>query len=247
MAQRVLLISYYFAPQNAIGAVRPTKLAKYLTRMGYEVTVLCAKPFSRKRDPVLQNDVAGVHAVRVVRERSLLRWWKERDQSDLPAAALTERAHLPSEGMSDAAMQTARADAPAPVPRPTPAGAPASRGHRVLDALYLWLTFTADAAFARACLRELDAMGEQFDVVLSTYGPHSVHTVARKAKAAGVAARWIADFRDEIRVPFRFLEGYRQLYTAQVRRHADVITSVSGGFLGMILMGCFWIFVRFGF
>ena len=27
---RVLLVSYYFAPQNAIGAVRPAKLAKYL-------------------------------------------------------------------------------------------------------------------------------------------------------------------------------------------------------------------------
>ena len=38
--KRILIISYYFAPQNVIGAVRPTKLAKYLTRMGHEVTVI---------------------------------------------------------------------------------------------------------------------------------------------------------------------------------------------------------------
>ena len=39
MGKRILIISYFFAPQNAMGAVRPTKLAKYLSRMGHEVTV----------------------------------------------------------------------------------------------------------------------------------------------------------------------------------------------------------------
>ena len=38
MNRRALIISYYFAPQNTIGAIRPTKLAKYLTRLGYDVT-----------------------------------------------------------------------------------------------------------------------------------------------------------------------------------------------------------------
>ncbi|MEA4999058.1 MAG: hypothetical protein VB087_06685 [Candidatus Limiplasma sp.] len=233
MAQRLLLISYYFAPRNAIGAVRPTKLAKYLTRMGYEVTVLCAQPYTRQRDPVLQRDMAGVHAVRVVRERSLLRWWKERGQAEPPTPALTERKHLPSEGARDAA-QDAGAKPLVPAPQPPPVRKAASRAHRVLDALYRWLTFTADAAFARACLRELDTMGQLFDVVISTYGPHSVHTVARKAKAAGVAARWIADFRDELTVPFRWMQGFQARYLRRVRAQADAITAVSAGFLKMM-------------
>ena len=55
----ILLISYYFAPQNAIGAVRPTKLAKYLTRMGYEVTVLCANLAGEALQAALPGTRAG--------------------------------------------------------------------------------------------------------------------------------------------------------------------------------------------
>ena len=37
--KRVLIVSYLFEPQNAIGAVRPSKLAKYLSEDGYSVDV----------------------------------------------------------------------------------------------------------------------------------------------------------------------------------------------------------------
>ena len=51
MGKRILIISYFFAPQNAMGAVRPTKLAKYLSRMGHEVTVLCGPRHERPQRP----------------------------------------------------------------------------------------------------------------------------------------------------------------------------------------------------
>ena len=56
MGKRILIISYFFAPQNAMGAVRPTKLAKYLSRMGHEVTVLCGPGMNDRRDPTLARD-----------------------------------------------------------------------------------------------------------------------------------------------------------------------------------------------
>lgn len=37
--KKILLVSYLFAPNNRIGAVRPTKIAEYLIRDGYEVDV----------------------------------------------------------------------------------------------------------------------------------------------------------------------------------------------------------------
>ncbi len=237
MAQRVLLVSYYYAPQNAIGAVRPTKLAKYLTRLGYEVTVLCAKPFSKKRDPALSNDMVEIAEIRVVREHSLLRWWKERGETSATLPALTERPLLPEK---TAGIEKPRAGESTAAPKPAASTPPAKNWRaRLLDALYLWLTFTADAAFARACLRELHAMHSHYDVVISTYGPHSVHTIARKAKAAGIAERWIADFRDEVRVPFPWLNGYKRRFTLLVRKHADAITAVSQGFLEMMRLAAF--------
>ena len=39
MSKRVLIVSELFEPMNSIGAVRPSKLAKYLTKRGIEVTV----------------------------------------------------------------------------------------------------------------------------------------------------------------------------------------------------------------
>ncbi len=42
MALRVLLISYYFPPSNAIGTLRTGKTAKYLATLGHDVRVLTA-------------------------------------------------------------------------------------------------------------------------------------------------------------------------------------------------------------
>ena len=85
MGKRILIISYYFAPQNAIGAVRPTKLAKYLARMGHEVTVLCGPGMNGRRDPTLERDLRELKDVRVIREWNPLRSRQARAAGVVPA------------------------------------------------------------------------------------------------------------------------------------------------------------------
>jgi glycosyltransferase involved in cell wall biosynthesis len=204
----VLLISSFFAPQNAVGAVRPTKLAKYLARMGYGVTVLCRAPAETLRDPLLARDLEELADVRMVKERSLLRLIKQ----------------------NKAAGGSARSGGAAAA-SPPPNRSPKLKKSAAADALYLWLTQRADAAFGRACRRELRAMGRRFDVVISTYGPFSVHKVARWARRRGVAGRWIADFRDEVTVPFRLQQRRVPRAIRQVRSGADAVTAVSAGCL----------------
>jgi glycosyltransferase involved in cell wall biosynthesis len=209
LKKSVLLISYYFAPQNAIGAVRPTKLAKYLTRMGYDVTVLCGVGLSPMRDPLLARDLQELRDVHTVQERSLLRWLKTRKQEASKDTVASNGATItaPSASVAKSGLGSLRND------------------------VYLWLHTQADEAFARACIRRLRAMHRHFDVVLSTYGPLSAHTVGSWVKRTGMADKWIADFRDEVTVPFRWQQKMLLRYIRNVRLNADAITAVSEGCL----------------
>ena len=56
---RVLIVSEWFEPQNAIGAVRPSKLAKYLAQMGYKVDVFT----SRIGKPDIPYEPAGFRVI----------------------------------------------------------------------------------------------------------------------------------------------------------------------------------------
>jgi glycosyltransferase involved in cell wall biosynthesis len=201
MSKRILIISHCFAPQNKVGAVRATKLAKYLLRMGYEVTVLAGKGMSPVTDPLLASDLARMKDVHIVSERSLLRWWKERGGISEPGGQPTGKQEGPAKA------------------RP------------LLNALYLFLDGRADAAFARACVREAQRMGKRYDAVLSSYGPPSVHTVANRVKRLGLAHKWIADFRDEASVPFAWQKPGLGRYMRMVVRNADRVTSISAGLL----------------
>ena len=207
---RVLIISYYFAPQNVIGAVRPTKLAKYLQRQGCEVTVLCGTGLEPWRaDPTLERDLEELKDVRVIRECSPLRAFKSRKQ----AAA---------DGQGDN-------------------GAGAERDKqtlkaRMLDAAYRWLRRYADRSFQRRATRALSGLSGVYDAVFSSYSPWSVHHVAHAAMVRGIARKWIADFRDEVTVPFGYLNGYKRRYLAMLRREPQLITGATDGVLAMMDM-----------
>jgi glycosyltransferase involved in cell wall biosynthesis len=67
--KRLLLVSYYFPPLGGSGVFRPLRLAKYLPRLGWDVTVLTACERVRVlKDPSLVDEVPST--VRVVRARS---------------------------------------------------------------------------------------------------------------------------------------------------------------------------------
>lgn len=199
---RVLIVSYCFAPQNIIGAVRPTKLAKYLARRGHQVTVLCGPGMGGIVDPTLERDLRELSDVHVVREWNPLRDYKER-----------------------------RGTPPQEPPQPQASSPAASSRPRFGNALYLLLSRLADRSFARWGWRALKSMNRRFDVVISSYGPHSVHQIAGKAKASGMAERWVADFRDPVEYPFFWQRGAARRYVRRVEEQADQITGASPSYL----------------
>jgi len=210
--KRILIVSYYFAPQNLIGAVRPTKMAKYLQRMGHEVTVICGAGRDGKVDPTLQRDLQELKDVRLLTEWNPLRAWYMR-KAQAPAAS---------------------AAAPAAAEAPAKPSALKKLLARAIDAVYVWLRWQSDRSFSRMGRRELKKLTGTYDAVFSSYAPFSVHEIARKAKASGLARFWIADFRDEVGMPFGYQEGRKQRYMRMLRSQADVLSAVSQGFLEMM-------------
>ena len=57
----ILLVCNYFAPENSIGSVRPTKMAKFLKAEGYDVTVIAEKKDYDVTDPLLVRDAEGLN------------------------------------------------------------------------------------------------------------------------------------------------------------------------------------------
>lgn len=211
--KRILIISYYFAPQNVIGAVRPTKLAKYLSRMGHEVTVLCGGGLDGQTDPTLARDLQELQDVHLLKEWSPLRDWYIYKRS---------KPHPSTQDKPGA-------DAPSAAP-----GGLKKLLMRVINAVYIYLDWMADRNFRRLALRELKRLHGVYDVVFSTYASFAVHEIAQRAKKTGLARKWIADFRDEVNMPFACQEKRRQRYLQMIRRDADIISAVSHGFLEMM-------------
>ncbi len=208
---KILVVSYCFAPQNTIGAIRPTKLAKYWTRMGHEVTVLCGPGSGQRQDPTLVRDLKELPHVHVVWE------WN-------PIRAYGQRKRDVGVGQAPGAVPSASVSA-------EPRRAFGGFRRRILNAVYLALCYGADRSFARRGWRALRQMGQRFDVVLSSYGPLSSHQIAEKVKANGLAERWIADFRDEVQMPVAWLRGAKKRYIRKVRAWADGICAGSQGLL----------------
>ena len=214
--KRILMISYYFAPQNVIGAVRPTKLAKYLTRMGHEVTVISGGGLDGKTDPTLERDLQELQDVRLCKEWSPLRDWyihkEAQKQTAVPAAPTAV----------SAAEETCEP------------GGLKKLILRAVDAFYVYLDWFADRNFCRLAKRELKKLNGTYDVVFSTYASFAVHEVAQLAKKNGIAKKWFADFRDEVGMPFDCQEKRKRRYMQMIRRDADIISAVSQGFLEMM-------------
>lgn len=225
MKKRVLLVSYYFAPQNTIGAIRPTKMAKYLERMGYEVTVICGGGLDEKVDPTLQRDLEGLKDVHLIRE-----WNPLRDRALKKAqAAGAEKAQA---GKKEAA---ASGDAQ---PLNTSGVTAMIKRYlgKALDNVYLYLSWLSDRDFCRLAKREVRRLKQRYDCVLSSYSTISTHEIGWYAKKTGKADKWIADFRDEVNMAFSWQAGRQHRYIQMVRKNADLITAVSYGVLDMMDM-----------
>ncbi len=200
---RVLVVSYFFPPDPAVGGLRTAKFVKYLPEFGWEPTVLTARTVDAAETE------HGIHATPFASPWKLLRRSTSGRRSDRPAApslsAMAVRGPLRRRAYS-----ALRHILP-------------MSSVRMPDATLGWVPYAVSEG------KRLLGMSD-FDAILSSSGPPSSHIVAaRLQRASGLP--WIADYRDlwsdnhwDTRVsPFRTAE---RLLERKVLRRAALLTSV---------------------
>jgi glycosyltransferase involved in cell wall biosynthesis len=199
--RRALLIAYWYPPLNAIGAIRPAALAKYLPRYGWEAVILTPSSKGRQADDsIIETGYSDV----VAEWKTRLRLDSRRsvhEQFRLPVAS--ERG---SEYPHTWALKLFRYLLTYPDPY---------KG---------WVPYAVSA------LEKLRQERVPIDAVISTSPPITCHLIGRRAKQI-LGCPWIADLRDlwtqnlgDFTQKFRFIEVPLEKRTL---READALVTVS--------------------
>ncbi len=203
--RRLLIVSFFYPPNPAVGGLRVAKSAQYLPEFGWHPTILTADTEAAARNAVH----ADVHATRYASPWRILPT-RDRAGGGKEAVALRERAARGG-WVGRAAYSALRHLLP-------------MSSVRMPDATLGWVPFAV--AEGRRLLDSGD-----FDAIFSSAGPPSSHIVAaRLQRRSGLP--WIADYRDlwsdnhwDVRIgAFRRLE--RRL-ERRVLRRAALITTVA--------------------
>lgn len=228
--KRLLIITEYFAPVNAVAAIRWTKIAKYLnTEHGYEIDVLTnEKDFTNtsrgiaqyEYDSTLESDIKYVRSFINIptslwnRFINRIFYAVKKKYGKVKASRLRHAATSPSKENSKNHDFLC------------------SKVHRIKASLHRVRERLTQMETQRAAL----AMGmdwSKYDVVISSYGPRWTHLIGACAKKEHPQHIWIADFRD----PPRALEGEHAKITESMfektTRQADCIFTVAVGGLAV--------------
>lgn len=207
--KRVLIVSYFFPPQNAIGALRVGKLAKYLPEFGWEPWVLTLEQQAVRGLRDLPVEMDPNHVVRV-------------GFSGMFRRLAQNRVATSNDSGPDASSR--KPCRPSLRSRLWAAVSDRFRDTRLPDRAFPWCR-----PAIRAGNRMIAETG--FDVIFSSFGPVASHYVAsRLAKRYQIP--WIADYRDPwSQNHIEGLRGVRRWIEAAIERHVlkpcRLITTVS--------------------
>lgn len=220
---KVILVSYYFAPANIIGAVRFTKLAKYLSKSN-SVTSYCSienkwlfLESNIGTDKILSKDIHVLDVVNISHSSFYKRFAK------LVKIKINSTS---ASGNSQAA----------------------GFFENFISILYYFLK--KNVMMVLSLLQDIDFVVRTYcckrfksdlitaDVIVTTYGPYSPHLIGLCCKIFKRSKiRWVADFRDPIYQPTDpFIVSFvHKLIERLVCRFSDHIVCVSQGYLDSIV------------
>ena len=166
---RLLMLCRYFPPENKIGAVRPSRFAKYLAQSGnYKITVLAAMPYGMDcPEYEVTPDGVEIYRVNTGKIASLLHFKK----SGQGAAVSSKISTSPKKK---------------------------SFKHIIIGRLFHFRLLMEKNSMLRNAKKILRDNKKEFDVIFSTYNTEFGHIIAKWYKKHNKKVKWVADFRDSV-------------------------------------------------
>jgi len=203
---KVLLISYIFAPQNAIAAVRTTKIAKYLERIGYDVSVICGP--SNTCDPILKRDMGSINRIETIDNYHFYNKHVAKPISSINN--ISQNKDIRHASRYKAIKKLIKL-----LPNPFSV-------YLELFRSFLWY---------KRVTKESNLLTNRYDIIISSFGPISNHLLGLYAEKMNKHSLWIADYRDPMVID-RHRGTVRILYRYYQKRfldRADISFCVSDG------------------
>ncbi len=185
--KKVLLISYHFYPDSAVGARRPTEFARSLAKAGFEVDLLTVKGKETRNLDFVSN------LYEVVELKDPINWiWrklKKVKSTSGASQAVGAKNSVKTESLMTDEEKYAVGNREEPLKQ------------RLKRYVLTWQAlFSAQKLWILFCLFQLlwlRVKGNKYDFILSSAPPFSVAVIALAAKKL-FSARWICDFRDPL-------------------------------------------------
>lgn len=184
---KVLIVSEFIAPLNAIASIRWTKLGKYLAK-NYSCTIdvlTNEKDFTSK----------GLWATRGIYDKTLaadLKWFNNYLQfKNSSMVKITNALRNVLKDLQDKNRAMSR-KTPAPVKE-----APLRNSTSFVDRVYPVFLKLRENSFVKKALKANVDWG-QYDVIVSSFSPKWTHLAAKRLKNEYPKVVWLADYRDAL-------------------------------------------------
>jgi hypothetical protein len=212
--KKILVVTSYFAPQNIIGAIRITKIFKYVKHeLGIEIDIVhLIDQIVEHKDYYLEKDLGNFNLKKVYSTymTNYLRKFKRNIGKKLnfsfkkPASVSTSNLGINND----------------------------SRILSLISHIFELILVRIDVFFYYKKVINLYSMDE-YEFLFSSYSPMQSHLVAKKLKKKCPNLIWIADFRDPVfqyNTPF-FLRNYYKSFVSIHCHNANLVTYPSTGYV----------------
>lgn len=204
--QVIFILSEFYYPISSIGAIRMTKIAKYLAlNKDFSVNVVCKTPEGFITDSYFANDIQNIDNIYRIEGFKLL--------TKLRLLNLKKQ-----EKISNFTV-----------------GNNKSLFKKLKSEFFKILNITINSIdtylYKKRALKILSP--QKIDILISTYNPKASTLIAKEIKTKNPNMFWIADFRDPVirDYPSKIFKKRDEGFVAKHCEKADVITAVSKGVL----------------